>query len=156
MYQILPAKEAHIIHVAEHMREADRREVFASSGFGAESALRASFNASEECYVGLVDDVPVCIFGVVRASLLSRKGIPWMLGTPDLETHAMTLLRVSRRVMKAWKTRFDRLENHVDARNTKSIQWLRWLGFTIHDAKPYGVFGHPFHHFTYERSRDDV
>ena len=38
--------------------------------------------------------------------------------------------------------------NYVDARHTDAIRWLKWLGFTLHPATPYGPFDLPFHKFT--------
>jgi len=46
---------------------------------------------------------------------------------------------------------YSHLENWVDARNTKAINWLRWLGFTVHDPVPFGVAGLPFHRFDMRR-----
>jgi len=31
-----------------------------------------------------------------------------------------------------------------------SIAWLRWLGFEVKDAEPYGWLGMPFHRFQME------
>ena len=36
------------------------------------------------------------------------------------------------------------LRNVVDARNTVSIRWLEWLGFTLGTPQPMGVCGLPF------------
>jgi len=43
--------------------------------------------------------------------------------------------------------KFSLLYNYVDARNVKSIKWLRWLGFQLDEPAPYGVRGLPFHRF---------
>ena len=146
-YQIVPATAEHIEAVAAHLRQADRDEVFAAAGLTGAEALRYSFENSIECWAGLVDGEPICIFGVSRSTLLTGTGVPWMLGTPEVEHHVMPFLRRSRVVVRKWREHFDLLVNHVDARNTKSIQWLRWLGFTIRDVIPYGPFNLPFHPF---------
>ena len=39
------------------------------------------------------------------------------------------------------------LTNYADARNTTAIRWLRWLGFNILPAIPFGLDGLPFHPF---------
>jgi len=146
-YRIVPATIEHIERVAAHMRKSDRDEVFAAGAVTALEALRHSFDCSDESWAGLADGEPICIFGVAPRSMITGTGVPWLLGTPEIEKHALPFLRRSRRVMSEWRSRFELLENHVDARNTKSIQWLRWLGFTIHDAIPYGPFNLPFHPF---------
>lgn len=147
-YQIVVATPEHVEQVAAGMREADRQEVYAASGMDAERALRLGAEMSRECYAGVVDGEAVCIFGVAAPSMLSSTGVPWMLGTDKLERHANALMRVGRRAVAAWMRSYDLLENYVDSRNTKSIQWLCRLGFTIHDAEPRGPFGLPFHRFT--------
>lgn len=43
---------------------------------------------------------------------------------------------------------FALLTNYVDARNAVSIRWLRWLGFEIEPAAPFGIHGLPFHRFS--------
>ena len=40
------------------------------------------------------------------------------------------------------------LINYTDARYTKALRWLRWLGFHMHEAVPYGVNGELFHPMT--------
>ena len=47
---------------------------------------------------------------------------------------------------------FPVLRNVVDARNTVSIRWLVWLGFTIGTPQPMGVRGLPFIPFANERA----
>jgi hypothetical protein len=42
---------------------------------------------------------------------------------------------------------FPHLVNFVHAKNTTSVRWLRRLGFTLHEAVPYGALGEPFHPF---------
>lgn len=151
-YAIVPTTEDHIEFVAEHMREDDINEVYASSGLSPYVALRFSCKMSDPCYTGTADDEPVCIFGVVPKSMLSDTGVPWLLGTDAVSRHARAFLRRNKKVVKQWRERFELLENYVDARNKKSIAWLEWLGFEIHPAKPYGVQGLPFHYFEMRRA----
>jgi hypothetical protein len=42
---------------------------------------------------------------------------------------------------------FPEMRNYVDARHARSIRWLKWLGFTIEEARPMGFAGLPFHPF---------
>jgi RimJ/RimL family protein N-acetyltransferase len=42
---------------------------------------------------------------------------------------------------------FGRLENYVHAENKASVRWLKWLGFTMDEAAPYGPRGENFIHF---------
>lgn len=142
---------ADVTHVAAYMREADRAEVWASGRLEPLAALEASVAISREVWVGRVDDVPVCLFGVGHLSdgtlLGGAVGAPWLLGTNDLPRHAVAFLRRNRPVVAGWRQSYGRLVNCVDARNSVAIRWLRWLGFTIHPAAPWGAFGLPFHRF---------
>lgn len=132
--------------VAANMRHADRLECEAMAACGPEEALRRSIQSSHEAFVARVGGEPVCIFGLGVGSILGGMARPWLLGTDAVEWHCLTFLRANRRVVRGWAARFD-LENYVDARHTKSVRWLRWLGFKLDDAAPFGPFEYPFHRF---------
>lgn len=149
--QIVPAEAWHIDFIAPNVREADRNELYAIACYSPESALVASLAVSRMAWTGLIDDVPVCCFGVTGASTLSDKGLPWMIATWQLDKHALVFLRRCRKVVGKMLDLYPRLENYVDARNTRAIQWLRWLGFEFDDPQPYGVLKLPFLRFHMER-----
>lgn len=150
-YAIIPATPAHIPYLAENMREVDRAEIWASGHETPTHSLEAGLEHSLLCWVALADGVPFCMFGVAPLTLLGGTGIVWMLGTDGMTMHKRAFLRGSRPVVSAMKKPFHKLENWVDARNSLTIRWLRWLDFTFEDAAPYGVEGLPFHHFWMER-----
>jgi hypothetical protein len=129
------------------MRQADVDEV-AASGKEPYLALADSLNSSIMAWTGLVDDEPVCVFGVAPLDILSGIGSPWLLGTGFLPRYAMTFLRMNKAYVQKMSELFPHLENYVDARNKLSIRWLKWLGFQF-DAQPvpYGIWGTPFYRF---------
>ena len=151
-YEIIPAGPEHLPVLAEKMREQDRDEVAASHNMTPEQALRFSLQHAAEAWVGCHNGEPFCIFGVTAGSLLTGKGIPWMLGTTELKKHWRKFARESKHVVEAWMDRWEWLENWADSRNTVAIGWLGWLGFTIHPAEPHGPFGVLFYRF--EKRRD--
>ena len=151
-YEMIPATADHIEFIADHMREADVEEVWASAQLQPLEALRLSVMVSEQALTGTADGEPICIFGCGRKSLLDTTGIPWLLGTDKIDRHAKGFMQRNKTIIKEWMERYELLENWVDSRNTKSVAWLRWLGFEIQEASPYGAFGLPFHHFTMRRS----
>jgi hypothetical protein len=110
-------------------------------------AIRRSYERSAAKWTGTVDGVPACILGVEIVSKLTLTGRPWLLGTGAVEDHALPFLRRSRFCLDAMLAIAPELENYVDARNAVSIAWLRWLGFSIDPAEPYGALGRPFHRF---------
>ena len=139
----------HVGFIAAGMRDADKAEAWAARHHDPFEATWRSYLQSVECYTGLCGGKPVCMFGVGANTLLSRDGSPWMLGTKDLSVYVPSLmfLRLNRAFVEYITPRYDSLVNFVDARNLQSIDWLRWLGFTIYPAKPYGVEQLPFHKF---------
>jgi hypothetical protein len=146
-YVIVPATPDHARDLAPHMRFDDRREIWAASRATPLRALMSSLRESAWAFTGLVDGVPVCMFGVVQVGLFGPHGVPWLLASPEMEQHAIAFLRRNRAVVAKMSSEYDRLVNYVDARNTTSIKWLRWLKFDIMSTVPYGPFGLPFHRF---------
>lgn len=147
MYAIVPATQDHVAQMLPNVRQADRDEVMASSGQRVEEILGRCVRRAEMAWSGMVDDEVACIFGVEGASLLSETGYPWMIGTDLIERHAKPFLRRNRKMVGVMLERYPYLINYVDARNTKAIEWLRWLGFAILPAEPYGYARLPFHPF---------
>jgi hypothetical protein len=90
------------------------------------------------------------MFGVVRRSLLCQTGVPWMLGSDDLDRIGNEVGRQSRYYVNEMKKRFNLLENYIDVRQKRSIRWLKWCGFKMDPAKPHGPHGMPFHRFFME------
>lgn len=140
------------LDLAPRLRQADRDEVWASGRKTPERALLVSLGMSSHAWTGLVDGKVVCMWGCGPASMLDRVGVPWMLGSDDLLKHQKAFLRRNREYVDAMLLCYTRLVNWVDARNTVSIRWLRWLGFEIGDAAPHGALKMPFHRF--ERCAD--
>lgn len=132
------------------MREADAFEVWASHLHTPEGAVVWSMQNSDECWAGLINGVPCCLFGVATSSLIGKVGCPWMLGTREIEKHAIPFLKRSKVVVDSWKENYDYLHNYVHTSNKVSIRWLRWLGFKIEDAEPYGALENYFHRFSME------
>lgn len=148
--EIRPATIEDCADLAPRMRQSDVDEVMASDGLSPLSALEIAFKASSEAWAGLIDGVVVCMFGVCPVSLLSGDGSPWMLGSDDIEQHQKLFLRRCRPVVAGMAQSYKSLHNHVDCRNETSIRWLKWLGFTMGEPEPYGIFGLPFRRFWLE------
>jgi hypothetical protein len=145
------AQISHILLIAPNVRESDRQEILASGGLSVEDALRKSIAMRGKHYAGFVDDDLVCIFGV--GDLGAGVGLPYMIGTHLLEQNKKNLLIYSRGFLDKIRREYDYLVNFVDARNTKAILWLSWLGFKIHDPRPYGFLKLPFCKFDMEIKR---
>lgn len=146
-YEVVEATAEHVAAMAPHMRQSDVDEVYAASGSGALAALDRSLRFSTHAWAGLIDGEVACIFGVAPINLLARRGSPWLLGTDLVTQHATAFLRRNRGYIRIMMAVYNQLENHVDVRNTASIQWLKWLGFRFDEPAPYGHLGLPFMRF---------
>jgi hypothetical protein len=147
---ITDARAEHIPLILEHVRDADREELWSLYMMTPEQVLRQSFDQSCMCWTGLMDGDPVCMFGVTRASVLVNTGIPWLIGTDLLERHQIAFLRKSKICVDVMLSIFGKLENCVDVRNTRAVLWLKWLGFTFSEPEPLGPFQMPFMKFSME------
>lgn len=139
-----------ILHVARWMRAQDLRELRAIRGgdLDVRGILEASVRASQESWVAITPyGEPVAIFGLTPVSLLGGQACPWMLGTDTLVQYGRDVVVLGRRFARQWNSRYDQLFNYVDARNLRSIAWLRHSGYAVFDAQPYGLNGEPFHRF---------
>jgi|TARA_R110002124_G_scaffold127149_1_gene287006 hypothetical protein len=148
--EIREIEEGDIAVLVRNMRKHDVQEVNAATRMGVRNAVETSVNLSTYAKTGLVNDELVCMWGVCPISLISSSGSPWMLGTDLIEKKQRIFLRRSKPWLEDIKKDYKTLENHVDERNTLSVRWLKWLGFEMKKAEPYGVNGELFHKFTME------
>ena len=135
----------------EGIRPEDEAELWAASMSLPLPVMLRGLKLSTDTWVGLADGVPFCMVGVAPYSLIGSKGVPWMVGTVQLDRHAKAFLKACRPVLETILRQFSTLENWVDARNTKAIRWLRWMGFQVEDPQPHGALGLPFCHFVMRR-----
>ena len=137
-------------HIAKHMRASDVHEIFASDHKTPEQALKEGMEKS--IYVRTIQNsVPIAVFGICPTHILGDKATIWCLGTDDIDKMKITFLRHNKEYLDEMLSYYPRLENFVHSKNTKSIQWLRFLGATIEEAKPYGAEQELFHRFFFER-----
>ena len=139
-----------IEHIAANLRADDVRELQAVYGPGVDLLHRLilAVDVSEDVYVAVsAAGEPVALTGVAPVSLLGGLGCPWLLGTEASVRYPRDIVAHGRRLVRKWESRYSCLFNYVDARNTRSIAWLRHIGFSISDAQPHGLQGLPFHRF---------
>lgn len=146
---IIEATPEHAYFIAEHAREDDVNELYAAARHTPLETMRIGMRHGS-ALVGTADGVPVCMWGV-SAPLIGKAGSPWMVGTTELDKHAMAFLRRCRPQVVAMLADYDILQNYVDVRNRKAIIWLKWLGFSMDEAAPFGPFKLPFHRFEMRR-----
>ena len=151
--EYVKAELEHCDHIARHMRECDIEEVWAASHQIPYEALSQSLALSPYAQTALYDGVPSAMYGVAVAGFMDTVGAPWMLATDDLKLWSFQFLKRSIRVIQEMLDCCPHLFNYVDARNVKSIAWLKWLRFDVSDnPEPWGLDGLPFHRFELTRS----
>ncbi len=122
--------QADILPIAVNMREDDVKEVWDSNLYSPYKALRKGYTKGNSWTI-IVNGVPIGMIGVARGTLLSDRGIPWLLGTDALVDDRKLFLRVSRVILKKMGEGYKMLENYVSVENKASFCWLRHLGFKI-------------------------
>lgn len=148
--RVRDVRVADLALLATHLRDDDRRELAAARGEGTPVAglIVRAVHQSSHCWTAANDDDDaIAVFGVAPISMLGGLGSPWLLATDEAFRHPRALVTEGRRYLAIMRTLYPRMVNHVDARNLRSIRWLKRLGFTVHPATPYGLAGEPFHKF---------
>lgn len=136
-----------VVSLALNLRASDADEIRAYGQTDPLKSLTSSAARSMLCWSAFADGELACVLGVAPLSVVSGIGSPWMIGTPVLDRHQRVLIRRTPEYISKMLKAFPHLVNYVYAQNTTSVRWLRRLGFTLHDAEPYGALGEPFHKF---------
>jgi hypothetical protein len=144
--KITPTTYNDCLDLAETMRKSDVEEIYASNHYTPKQALLFGLNESLATYTVRVDDEIVMIYGVGKLPFV-HGAYPWMLAAENIEKYGVAFYRYTINHIDAMLKQYGYLENYVDCRNKKSIRWLKWLGFNIEPAEPYGLEGEPFHRF---------
>lgn len=148
MIRFEKAEERHIAELK--IREIDRQEIWAAAHITPEDSIRAGL--TDEAWACYFDNELACIFGCKPVTILSDEACPWMIASDLIERKQKAFLRRCRPVVEMWQERHSKLVNYCDDRNIVVKNWLKWLGFTIHEPAPYGYDGAMFCKF--ERNRD--
>lgn len=148
--RVVQATEEHIAVIAANVREADRIE-FAALHRNAGTVMKHGLEVSTLCWTGLIDEEPVCMFGVATVGfLLPGHGRPWMVGSKGLDRHALKFLRRCKPQVQAMLDAYPVLGNYVALSNEKAIAWLKWMKFQF--GEEIDICGVPFIRFELRRS----
>jgi len=99
-----------------------------SGGVIDHEVLYACTPASSDLWVGYVDGVPVCAWGLVPPSILSDRAYLWLFASERVDEHKFLFVRYSQRVMEHLKGLYPVLYGTCDLCNPRAIRWLQWLG----------------------------
>ena len=133
--------------LAPKLRPIDVQECLAVFSTPLEALSSAIQNSKASWTIVEDDGTVIGSFGVSESSV-KFVGYAWLLASEELHKHSKRFLKQSRAFVAEMKQHYPVLINYVDVRNTKSLLWLKWLGFTI-DTKPieYGLLKLP--HFKF-------
>lgn len=134
--------------LAAAIRDIDRKEIYLIAMIDPLPAIRATAANAMAAWTAHYDGKLACIFGVNRQNALSDVGVPWLLGTPEIDNMPVSFLRASRVYYDRYCQVFPQMENWILAENKISAGWLSWLGFDMDQPKAFGIFGAPFIRFT--------
>lgn len=121
--------------IAPYLRQQDIHEIHASCDWPVDAAIAYSISHSEKGYAAYLNGKLCAVFGV-------HNGTIWLVGTEEVARHPIAFFRHSRKIFNKLKEGYSLLENFVHVSNTLSLQWLRWLGFTI--EQPHNNFHHVY------------
>lgn len=133
-FEIVTAKQHHIHHVANNLREADLVEArYVNKDVPPVDQVETSAENSSILLAGEADGTPVALAGVVRTDQ-DEVGVAWMVTTDWVYDHATTFLRRSGDVLEQMYEHGDWLTfvNLVHTSNQLHERWLTWLGAQWH------------------------
>ena len=145
------------IDMAPHLRDCDVLELSRASDKAPQDLLKSSVEESLKDGYAMAavtaEGLVVSLFGVGNLPAFpDRKvGVIWLLGHKELTKYPREFAKWSRTYCRQWQQEYDQLFNFVDADNTTSRAWLKWLGFHETHQVPYGPKGAPFVHFEYRK-----
>ncbi len=171
--EIRPAKIRDIKAMKGKLRREDCLEIYRLFGCKPYIALLRSYQRSRKngkAYVGLINNEIACAWGVVKDSILSKvvrnpasstseekeshncqrrlsAARIWLLSTDTMNKAPVKVAIRTKRELDKLMQEYPYLENDVDAKYTKCLQWLHWLGFIIEEPRQLGIHNELFCHF---------
>ncbi|MHB1231598.1 MAG: hypothetical protein ACYCZQ_03305 [Burkholderiales bacterium] len=140
--------EAMIDELSKNIRQEDEDELYALGHNSIRDAISVSVKSSSKVWADFADGKLLLIAGVAPHPELEGVGVPWMLATDLLEKHTRYFLKGCREGIRKAAAGFDLLINIIDTRNTKTIGWLKALGFEITETIPVGPYNTMCHVFS--------
>lgn len=144
---IVPATREHAIAMAQRVSLNDALEVRRGTRMTPETVLLRSLEMSSSAWTWLCDGRPGCMFGIV-ADAIDNEAHPWLLGTPDVQTHRKLFWKHSRAIVHLISAEFPRVTGYCDAQYEATVRWLTRLGFTLEGPHPMPPFNFNFYRFT--------
>jgi len=146
-YIVRKPTQEDVEYLIDHIRPEDAAELDALDGSTVRESLDETPDLLDNSQVWEVDGRVVAIFGVTPMSGPMKVGIIWMLATDEFHKNVRKFARYCKEVFKKMIKGYGYVFNYIHAKNTVSIEWLKWLGFEILEGRPLGHQGEIFHKF---------
>ncbi len=125
--KIIPAEYRHCKMIIGNLRERDRH-IF-DTYENPEFIIQQELLKSNSCFSGFINGEIVCMWGIHVSTLLNDEAYIWMLTTKAIEDNIFTFIRQSKKLLNNILAECSLVRGYVVADNTRSIRWLKWLGF---------------------------
>lgn len=143
------AHEGHLDEFHEKAREADQREVSALDPSGLKGNIGQSLRNQEASNFAVLEDgQTIAMFGFVPTT--ATHACAWFLSSEAIYQYPKTFMELSRIWLDAFARQGYALFNVVWKENTRSIRWLKALGWEEKaDMPDLGLHGEDFVMMTY-------
>ena len=144
-----------VLKISHRLRAEDERELQAAHPTRCvRGVLKEAWEKSQGAcwllYTTADEQNPILLFGCVTVrGEFTRVGVPWMVATPEVGRHAISVIREARQWFRAWSwwNNHHILMNHVEVRNTLHVRWLDLIGVSWGDpVKRNGIEVVPFYY----------
>lgn len=112
-------------------------ELKASVNMDIDVCMDILWDVSQDKIIVFVDDKPTCLLGVINSTEV------WLFFSKSIDVLPLSFFKQSKKFI----AKYDHLQGHIYSENIFALQWAKFMGFVIEEAKPYGVFGKLFHKF---------
>ena len=148
--EIRKPTDADVEYIVNNIRQADADEIEALDGKTIKEVFDEMPNLKEISDVWVVDGKPCCIYGVTPHPEDSKVGVIWMIAAEGFHKHSKFFGLRCKPYVEKLLDGYDYVFNYIHTKNRVSIQWLEWLGFTIHEPDLVGYKGETFSRFEYK------
>lgn len=98
-------------------------------------ALDHCLMMTSQMWVGSVDRVMLCAWGLIPPTLMSDQAYLWLYTTEKVQDYLFVFVRHSQRAVEAMLKEYPTIVGHASVDNERGIRWLKWLGAVFGDPQ---------------------
>ena len=129
-----------VLYILKNLRNEDRLEALTQKGKNyIQELLNDIINTDDYVLIGTdKNNVPVCMGGIAKTNE-SGVGIVWLLSTPEIINHQISLLKKLSAELKKADEKYWFTFNILYKENELAKKWLSKFGFKFDNPKPIGL-----------------